>query len=371
MNTNKEPYKKLYVLSPEYYKKLQKQQTKLTLDQPLDEMLFKIMQNKKPNIHTKWLMYKNALIKFKELKDRNTLKIPQNKEEENEKDTSFKTPHLTKLLKNNPSYFWDSEFDNIQTPVTSKPRKSVTFPGNLNKSQSDLFNKYRIQHNLLNSSQEEEDDNLNKNNKEFLNQTPEPIFDSTRNQGMAEVFEHDPNKSVENITTDEIEQQLFEVAKQTLGEQNEQNIVRLDDTLDHDFRVFENRKTRDLIAIEVEPVQKFVEKAIQPSFSQEEAPRDDVSPIILNIDEYTSNEHQPKYIRLSETPLTSSAKKTSSEKRRSIHLRNRRIEGRRSSSLSRIQYKRKTPPKKNKKLNQPQQGKGINLSWSSFNQKKI
>lgn len=373
MNTIKEQYKKLYVLSPQYYDKLQKQRVKVTPDQPLDQLLLNIMQNKQPNVYKKWLMYKNALIKFRESKDKNTLKIPQVKEPEIDKNITFKTPHFKKLLKTTPSYHWD--FENIiETPVTSKPRKSVTFPKNLNNSQSDLFNKYRKQNDdgFLNSTQEDEDDS-----NEILNifdQTPEQIFDSTRNPELKEIFEHNLNNSSDKTKNEEIEQELFNIAQRSLGEQNEQNIVRLDNTLDDDFRAFENRKTRDLIAIEVEPVQNFVENGMQPNLRREEAPRSNVSPIIINVDEYTANEYQPKYIRMSENPLTpttTTTSKTSSDKRRSIHLRNRRIEGRRSSSMSRIQYKRKSPSKKTKNIQQPQSGKGFDFKWQSFNQKRI
>lgn len=362
MNASKEKYKKLYVLSPEYYKKLQKQQTKIVPDHPLDEMLIKIMKSRQPNMHKKWLMYKNALISFRESKDKNTLKVPHANSDLKTKNLEFNTPHFKDILKKDPSYYWDSEFYNDQTPLTSKPRKSVKFSSIPNTS--DMFSKYRQQNvnDTLNSSSESvlEDNNLS--NDQIKN-----IFDSTRNPELEDLFEYNPNNSTENtsIPNDEVEQELFQIAKETLGENNEENVVRLDNTLNDSFRVFENQKTRDLIAIQVEPVAEFVKKDVPISFTKEIEPRTDVGRVVQNIDEYTSREHQPTLIRLAQAPIEKSNSKKSTLRRRSLHLRNRRIEGKRSSS-PRMRHKQI------KTLHQPQKGKGYNkFTWSTLTQKKI
>lgn len=387
MNTNKEQYKKLFVLSPKHYEKLQKQQNKIAPDQPLDQMLFKILQYNQPNVYKKWLMYKNALIKFKESKDKNTLKIPQNKVEKNAKDITFATPHLSKLLRKEPTYYWDSDFYNQQTPVTTKPRKSVTFLKNFGESQNDLFNKYRTQDDIS------ENDSLNSNTGGFLNTSIEhPVFDSTRNPQInelfnkstpnrnlqeAELFDYNLNNSNSSSSSkdenEDVEQELFKLAKKSFGEPNEENIVRLDDTLNKNFRVFENRKTRDLVAIEVEPVKSFVENDMPLSLQQQEEPRTSVSPVVRNIDEYTSEERQPRFIRVGETALSSEGlpNENDTSRAKSIHLRNRTIKRRRSGSLSRVNYRTKNPVKKPRKIQQPQQGKGFKFNWKSFNQKKI
>lgn len=354
---NKEKYKKMYVLSPKYYEKLQKQKVEVISDHPLDEMLLKILQSKEPNNYKKWLMYKNALIKFRESKDKNTLKTPANKNQENEKDITFSTPYFKKVLKENPnSYFWDSKIYNTETPVTTKPRKSVTF--RRSSKDSDLFSKYRRSYNeQVNSSLDNSSSSNNSN--VFDHSNTKPYFDSTRNQDKDDIFEHDPANDVNESMSEEVEKELFSLAQSTLGEKNEQNIIRLEDTLGKDFRAFENHKTRDIVAVQVEPVKNYVENDVPMSLTREEEERRDVSPVVHDINEYVSEQHTPRFIRLAESSISQSQNDFSNA--RSFHLRSRKIKARKLDKRGKMVKNR---------INQPQQGSGIEFIWKTFNQKR-
>lgn len=358
---NKEQYKKLYVLSPKYFEKIQKQSktNQISLNQPLDKVFYNILQNKEPDVYRKWLMYKNALIKFRQTNDNNDLNFPDMKTElkTEDQDTGFRTPHFDKLLKKDPSYYWDSEFYNNATPVTTKPsRKSVAFSDKLTKHNSTLFNEYRSYNNAFN-------DTSSSNDSSFLNRSRNSPFDSTRNQNNEEIFDYNPNNSQNNID-EEVEQEIFQVAKKSLGEKNEQNIVRLDDTLNDDHRVFENRKTKDIVAIEVDPIKNYVKNDIPLSLNKEVEVRTDVSPIIQKENDYNFKEYQPKFIRVATTPLQSN---NQSRQNPSLQLRSRAIKRRKSTSFI---AQPKTKKTKKSVINQPQRGNGFTFNWKPYNQKR-
>lgn len=371
MQANKEQYKKLYVLSPEYYDKLQKQQVNLILDKPLDQMLFKILKNNQSNVYKKWLMYKNALLKFRQSmipKTAQSRPITTKIEQQgNVKNISFATPHFKKVIEKEPSYMWDFEQFKA-TPIQIKPRKNVTF--SKSTPAQDMFSEYRKQRDIAMNSTTD-DSSIADNNISF-DEGDIPSFDSTKNSQLNDnFFEYNPDQDnddddiEENIKQENLEEKLLELAKHSFKEKNENNILRLDDTLDDDHRVFENRKTRDLIAIEVNPVKEHLENDIPLRLNQEEAPRTDVEPIVQNIDEFTSREYQPKLIRLAQLPVSNQTKTSH------IELRNRDVKRRRSGSLAQLSYRTRPQSKKSKKTKQPQQGSGINFSWASFKQKKI
>lgn len=329
MDANREQYKKLFVLSPTYYNKLRKQYDAKVFDNhPLDQVMFQIMQNKQTNINKKWLMYRDALIKFNELKKENNFLVPEKSlkiEEQVKKD--FASPSdVTKLSKTNRSYFWD--YDQYKSP--QKRRVSFAAPYNTN---SKLFNTYRKSDGYELDSSMNNSDSLNKSLSVFGS----PI-DSPRNQD--ELFENDPEKNMnDSVDKEAVEEQIYNIAKESLGEANEENVIRLDDISSENYRVFTNPKTRDLVAVEVSPIQNSIKNNVHVSLRKQVEPRKDVSPVLDKSNEYEVSQRQAKFIHVGSTPITSI---NDGENRRSIHLRGRTVKRRLTASLQKERKEKKS-----------------------------
>lgn len=327
MDANREQYKKLFVLSPKYFNKLRKQyDAKGFGDHPLDHVMSQIMQNNQTSINKKWLMYRDALIKFNELKKENNFLAPEKSikiEEQIKNEPS--ASDVTKLSKTNRSYFWD--YEQYKTPnVAQKRRVSFAAPYNTN---SKLFNTYRKPDGY------ELDSTMNNSESSSKLQS---TFDSNSNQD--EMFEFDPEK-IRNDSMDKeaVEEQLYKIAKESLGETNEENVIRLDDTLGENYRVFTNPKTRDLVAVEVSPVQNSLKNNVHLSLKKQVEPRKDVSPVLDKNDDFEVSRRQAKLIHVGSTPITST---NDGEKRRSMHLRNRTVKRRLTTSLQKERKEKKS-----------------------------
>lgn len=317
MDANKEQYKKLFVLSPKYFNKLKQQyDPKIFDNQPLDHVMFKILQNQQININKKWLMYRDALLKFNELKKENKFLVSEkslNNKEQIKKDHASPSD-VTKLSKTNPSYLWD--YEPFKTPFQSQQRK-VSFAPSYD-TNSKLFNTYRKHDNSdLDSS-----------------------MNSSTNQD--EMFEFDPKNKDDSVDKEAVEQQLYNIARESLGEPNEENVIRLDDTLGDNYRVFTNPKTHDMVAVEVSPVQNSIKNNVQVSLQKQIEPRQDVSPVLDKNDEFSVSRRQPKLIHVGSTPITSVS---DAEERRSMHLRNRTVKRRLTASLQKERREKKSRKK--------------------------
>lgn len=327
MDANKEQYKKLFVLSPKYFNKLKQQyDPKIDDNHPLDHIMFKILQNQQININKKWLMYRDALLKYNELKKENNILVSEkslNNKEQLKKDEASPSD-VTKLSKTNPSYIWD--YEQYKTPFSSQQRR-VSFAPSYD-TNSKLFNTYRKPDKaVLDSSMNSSDS----------------ISDSSNNRD--EMFEFDPKNNDDSVDKEAVEEQLYNIAKESLGETNEENVIRLDDTLGENYRVFTNPKTHDMVAVEVSPVQNSIKNNVQISLKKQIEPRQDVSPVLDKNNEFSVSRRQPKLIHVGSTPITSAS---DVENRRSMHLRNRSVKRRLTSSLQKERNERKEKKRKKK-----------------------
>lgn len=296
MQTNK--LQRFFVITPETYDRL----SSLTINEDelneLDKSIFNVLKNKDLSNADKWLNYSQELTKFSE-KIRNQGRVMEEKPKESkiEADTQV-TPGLRKNYTRR-----------VETPVEQN---------------------------------EEEVENL------FVGTNPE-IEDIFENSDLNTT---EPPSVLDNAFVDEdLEYTLFEIALKNLNENNKTNVLRKDETINEDYRVFENRNTGDLIAIEVEPVVNYLQSKVRTpiDFEIEVGSRTDISPPKSKAKKklyFESPEQSPE-----QTP-------------KYIVLRSRAVKRRRSPSLSKIRYSRAIKPAI-KRVKQSGDG-SVKIRWSTL-----
>lgn len=317
METKQENFKRMFVITPEYYNKLlekTEKQVKSLITDPLDKILNNIIQNKNMDPYQKYMLYNNTLLKFKIKNSKNPLEKDNNnnekvgiKKEVEDAETNTSTQTIE-----------------LETPTTTNNK-------NIQPNESWLFDDWDVFLRAMDTGNP--------------NESIENFPPKDENPHQEEVFEFSPeqNKNQDenqdnSLINEEVETVLYNIARNSLGVTNDTQLFRHDNTLNNNFRVFENRETRDMLAIEVEPVQQHILTNAELDFMHFEQPRKDVSPparkkLDFGASNFVENE-EPK--ELEKTP-------------KYMVLRNREIKRRRSSSISRLRYNKAQPPKKKTK----------------------
>lgn len=315
-----------FVLSPSTFKKLSESSINQNKLSDLDKSIFHILSNQSLTDIKKWELYSQELLKF-----------------------NHKMRAGSSMKKNLPHS--EGRVLNKENPVPQVSQETQTTPtlrknmiNQFLKPTSHLFTSYRDNSKpVLSPSSNESSPNFN-----HLHTNPdfEEMFTS----------ENDANLSAPALTDnedDELEQTLFFLAKSKLKEPNEANILRRDETLNEAYRVFENRKTMDLIAIEVEPVSDYIYSNTPLDFEEEVAERTD-APV--------STSKARKKLDFNHAPIDN---QSSDIVPKYIVLRNRNVKRRRSSSLSKIKY---SHPPHSKRIKQAGDAKKKNnleqINWS-------
>lgn len=222
-NKNNLQYKRLFVLNPSYYKKLTEAYEERSQLNDFGKEISDILFNKNLTDTQKYYFY------LKNLSDRMTQIKPSEDSTENKASHITDILDLTKTEQLKTEQLLPKAVASIETQVSPKKLRNKSI-------QTDLS---------------------------------ETVFNATLNPPLEEIFENkidsvpvqneenvDVNKHPSRLSDFYLEEKLHEIAQKYSGERNMNNIV-LDDarSKNHkDFRIFSNIKTKDEIAVEIQPV---------------------------------------------------------------------------------------------------------------------
>jgi hypothetical protein len=236
-NKNKTQYRRLFVLSPEYYQKLSQTYEKQKKINNFDKEIYDILFDENLNDTQKYYTY------LKKLSNRVTeLNLNNDFQENKSNNASNLSENSDNLIKS------DTEVNIIKSDVDAI------------KTPEPII--------------------LNSKNQFTQTNVPESVFETKSNPPIEEIFEHTPqlpenvhdNKVTDmpiDMTVNEnfnqslmrdhyLEEKLHEIAQKYLEEKNMNNIVPVKQTLDADYRIFNNKLNNDQIAVEVKPVYDFL-----------------------------------------------------------------------------------------------------------------
>jgi hypothetical protein len=230
---NNEAYKNIIIIPKHLFSKFQNfinDEKQMTF---LDQEMHKVMKLKNVDDDKKWNLYKHNLFQYELLRKKNNI--------------------LNNIHNNSADTFSNNKLIQIKNDKINKKQLLQT-ENNINKSidiTSDIDREFKNKkeypfHKTYYDDNDIENALHNKRNEYFFADENKMEIDTKLN----EMFLHRNNQ----FFNEDLEFELHKQAQKELGTKNENDVIRRNDSLGSDYRIFEDRKSGAEVRIPVEPI---------------------------------------------------------------------------------------------------------------------